>query len=167
MHLHCFSHDLLLKDRRINSVKSASDHVADLFLSFSIAPNPTRALIKTSFIFYCTQHNRICWVIDKRKWQEHPWPTSCRTGLLLCIYNWTYNYYCFCLARADKSVDFSPFTPLFMFIHLPLIHFAPPPRLLVDFKNSKWLTYFCILLCICYYFSHLIGSLFVTWLSLI
>ena len=23
---------------------------------------------------------------------------------------------------------------------LPLIHFAPPPRLLVDFKNSKWLT---------------------------
>ena len=32
------------------------------------------------------------------------------------------------------------FTPLFMFmfIHLPaLIHFAPPPRLLIDFKNSK------------------------------
>ena len=43
----------------------------------------------------------------------------------------------FCLARADKSVDFSPFTPLFIFIHLPLIHFAPPPRLLIDFKNSK------------------------------
>ena len=40
------------------------------------------------------------------------------------------------------------FTPLFMFIHLPLIHFAPPPRLLIDFKNSKWLTFFCILLCI-------------------
>ena len=34
-----------------------------------------------------------------------------------------------------------------MFIHLPLIHFAPPPRLLIDFKNGKWLTYFCILLC--------------------
>ena len=26
---------------------------------------------------------------------------------------------------------------LFMFIHLPLIHFAPPPRLLIDLKNSK------------------------------
>ena len=73
----------------------------------------------------------------------------------------------FCLARADKSFDFSPFTPLFMLIHLPLIHFAPPPRLLIDFKNSNWLTYFCILLCICYCFSHLIGLLFVTWLSLI
>ena len=35
-----------------------------------------------------------------------------------------------------------------MFIHLPLIHFAPLPRLLIDFKNSNWLTYFCILLCI-------------------
>ena len=29
------------------------------------------------------------------------------------------------------------FTPLFMFIHLPLIHFTPPPRFLIDFKNSK------------------------------
>ena len=54
-----------------------------------------------------------------------------------------------------------------MFIHLPLILFAPPPRLLIDFKNSKWLTYFCILLCICYCFSHLIGLLSVTWLSLL
>ena len=54
-----------------------------------------------------------------------------------------------------------------MFIHLPLIHFAPPPRWLIDFKNSEWLTYFCILLCICYCFSHLIGLLFVTWLSLL
>ena len=52
-----------------------------------------------------------------------------------------------------------------MFIHLPLIHFAPLPRLLIDFKNSNWLTYFCILLCICYCFSHLIGLLYVTWLS--
>ena len=54
-----------------------------------------------------------------------------------------------------------------MSIHLPLIHFAPLPRLLIDFKNSKWLTYFCILLCICYYFSHLIGLLSVTWLSVL
>ena len=52
------------------------------------------------------------------------------------------------------------------FIHLPLIHFASPPRLLIDFKNSKWLTYFGILLCICYCFSHLIGLLSVIWLSL-
>ena len=50
---------------------------------------------------------------------------------------------------------------------LPRIHFEPPPRLLIDFKNSKWLTYFCILLCICYCFSHLIGLLSVTWLSLL
>ena len=64
----------------------------------------------------------------------------------------------FCLARAD---------PMFMFIHLPLILFAPPPRLLIDFKNSKWLTYFCILLCICYCLSHLIGLFSVTWLSLL
>ena len=59
--------------------------------------------------------------------------------------------FCFCLARADKSV----------------ILFAPPPRLLIDFKNSKWLTFFCILLCICYCFSHLIDLLSVTWLSLL
>ena len=36
-----------------------------------------------------------------------------------------------------KAVKSHLFTPLFMFIHLPLIHFAPPPRLLIDFKNSK------------------------------
>ena len=44
---------------------------------------------------------------------------------------------------------------------------APLPRLLIDFKNSKWLTYLCILLCICYCFSHKIGLLSVTWLSLL
>ena len=27
-------------------------------------------------------------------------------------------------------------------------HCAPPPRLLIDIKNNKWLTYFYILLCI-------------------
>ena len=37
----------------------------------------------------------------------------------------------------------------------------------IDFKNSKWLTYFCILLCIYYCFSHLTGLLSVTWLSLL
>ena len=42
------------------------------------------------------------------------------------------------IAEKDTK-DFSPFTLLFMFIHLPLIHFAPPPRLLIDFKNRKWL----------------------------
>ena len=45
--------------------------------------------------------------------------------------------------------------------------FAHPPRWLIDFKNSKWLTYFCILLCICYCFSHLIAFLAVTWSSLL
>ena len=59
------------------------------------------------------------------------------------------------------------FTPLFMFIHLPLIYFVPLHCLLIDFKNRKWLDYFCILLCICYCFSHLIGLRSVTWLSLI
>ena len=49
-----------------------------------------------------------------------------------------------------------------MFIHLPLIHFAPPPRLLIDFKNSKWLTYFCILLCI---IMHLLLFLSPDWLT--
>ena len=66
-----------------------------------------------------------------------------------------------------KAVTSHLFTPLLTFIHLPLIHFALPPRLLIDFKNSKWVTYFGILLCICYCFSHLIGLLSVTWLSLI
>ena len=36
-----------------------------------------------------------------------------------------------------KAVTSHLFTLLFMFIHLPLIYFAPPPRLLIDFKNSK------------------------------
>ena len=70
-----------------------------------------------------------------------------------------------------KAVTSRLFTPLFMFIHLPLIHFPHPPRLLIDFKNSKWLTYFCILyyvlLYICYCFSQMIGLLSVTWLFLL
>ena len=48
----------------------------------------------------------------------------------------------------QKRLLLTFFTPLFMFIRLLLIHFAPPPLLLIDSKNSKWLTYFCILLCI-------------------
>ena len=36
-----------------------------------------------------------------------------------------------------KALTSHLFTPLFMFIHLPLIHFMPPPRLLIDFKISK------------------------------
>ena len=36
-----------------------------------------------------------------------------------------------------KAATSHLFTQLFMSIHLPLIHFAPPPRLLIDFKNSK------------------------------
>ena len=34
------------------------------------------------------------------------------------------------------------YTPLFMFIHLPLIYFAPPPRLLIDFKIANDLPIF-------------------------
>ena len=52
---------------------------------------------------------------------------------------------------------------LFMFLDLSLIHFAPPPRLLIDFKKiANDFNYFCILLCICYCFSDLIGLLSVT-----
>ena len=68
-----------------------------------------------------------------------------------------------------KAATSHLFTPLLMFIHLPLIHYAPPPRLLIDFENSKWLTFasYYTLLCICYCFSHLIGLLSVTWLPLL
>ena len=60
-----------------------------------------------------------------------------------------------------KAVTSHLFTSLFMFIHLPLIHFTPPPRLLIDFQNSKWLTYFCILYIIMhlYCFSFLQGKI--------
>ena len=55
------------------------------------------------------------------------------------------------------------FTPLFMFLDLSLIHFAPPPRILIHFKKiANDFNYFCILLCICYCFSDLIGLLSVT-----
>ena len=58
----------------------------------------------------------------------HPHGLNERFSFLLSLHS-----FCFCLA----SGDFSLFTPLFMFIHLPLIHFAPPPSLMIDFKNSK------------------------------
>ena len=60
-----------------------------------------------------------------------------------------------------KAVTSHLFTPFSPFHHLPLIHFAPPLRLLIDFKNSKKLTYFCILLCIN---MHLILFLSPDWL---
>ena len=61
-----------------------------------------------------------------------------------------------------EAVTSHLFIPLFIFIHLPLIHFVPPPRLLIDFKNSKWLTYFCILL---YIIMHLLLFLSPDWLT--
>ena len=51
------------------------------------------------------------------------------------------------LARADKGSDFSPFHSIVYVHHLPLTHFAPPHRSLINFKNRKWITYFCILIC--------------------
>ena len=53
------------------------------------------------------------------------------TGLTKDFFNLiiSLHSFCFCLARADKSVDFSPFHSIFMFmfsfmfILLPLIHF--------------------------------------------
>ena len=63
---------------------------------------------------------------------------------------------CFCPACADKSGDFSPVHSwLFMFIHLPFVHFAPPPRLLIDFKNTSIFASYCALLCKCYFLSHI------------
>ena len=35
--------------------------------------------------------------------------------------------------KLKTNVTCNLFTPLFMFIHLPLIHFAPNPRLLINF----------------------------------
>ena len=60
-----------------------------------------------------------------------------------------------------KAVTSHLFTPFFMFVHLALIDFPPPPRLPIDFKNSKWLTYSCILLCIT---MHLLLFLSSDWL---
>ena len=55
---------------------------------------------------------------------------------------WSLHSFCFCLAR--------------VFIHVPLILFAPLPRLLINFKNRKWLlTYFCIYFCILSIFAPL------------
>ena len=66
---------------------------------------------------------------------------------------------------------FDPFSPFqFMFIHLPLIHIAPPPRLLIDYKIANDLPisgFIYGLLCICYCFYHLIGFFSVTSLSLL
>ena len=65
-----------------------------------------------------------------------------------------------------KVVTSHLFTPLFMFIHLSCL----TSRLRLFYwstLNSKWLTYFCILLCICHCFSHLNGLFSVTWLSLL
>ena len=75
------------------------------------------------------------------------------------IWSLSLHSFCFCLAMADKSVDFSPFHSIFMLIDLSLIHFAHPPCLLIDFKNSKWLTV--------YLFLHIIMHLllFLTWLA--
>ena len=63
---------------------------------------------------------------------------------------WSLYSFCFCLAKAVTSHLI--FTPLFMFIHLPLIHFAPPLRLLIDLflhlimhfviVSLTWLAYF-------------------------
>ena len=73
----------------------------------------------------------------------------------------------FCPARVDKSVDFSPFHSI-VYIHPPPTYLFRASASFTDrLKNSKWLTYFCILLCICYCFSHLIGLRSVTYLSLL
>ena len=71
----------------------------------------------------------------------------------------------FVLRVRTKAAASHLFTPLIMFIHFPLIHFAAPPHLLIDLKIGNLLPIFAsyyALLCICYCFSHLIGLLSVT-----
>ena len=71
--------------------------------------------------------------------------------------------FCFCLACADKSSDFSPFHSI-VYVHPPPTYSLCASASFTDrLKNSKWLTHFCILLCICYCFSQLIGLFSVTW----
>ena len=57
---------------------------------------------------------------------------------------WSFIVFVFVQHVQTKAVISYIFTPLFMSIQLPLIHFACLPRLLIDFKSAKWLTYFWI-----------------------
>ena len=88
-------------------------------------------------------------IADYSDWRRHFVCTICRKKGGAAAYS-----------KRRKLGSNTFFTQALTHLSLPLIHFMPPPRLLIDFKNSKWLTYFWILLCICYCFSHLIGLLF-------
>ena len=83
---------------------------------------------------------------------------------------WSLHSFSFCPACVDKSGDFSCFHSIvYVHRHLPLIHFAPPPRLMIE-KIANDLPIFasyCALSCICYCFSHLIGLFSVTWIFLL
>ena len=81
---------------------------------------------------------------DSRKWQEkrlifkigtiHPLRLNQR------FFIWSLHSFCFCRACVQtNAVTSHLFTPLFMFIHLPLIHFAPPPPRLRPITFSPFL----------------------------
>ena len=74
-----------------------------------------------------------------------------------CLYEWHSH---FNIVRCHNISATSNHGFHYIYIYIYII-------LLIDFKNSKWLTYLCILLCICYCLSHLIGLFSVTWLSLL
>ena len=87
------------------------------------------------------------------------------------IYTCIYNLKKFChslltsiskLANRLFDLIFSK-TRFSIFIHPSLIHFAPPLRLLIDFKNSKRLT--CILHLIMYYHYYAFVTVSLTWLA--
>ena len=57
---------------------------------------------------------------------------------------WSLDSYCFCPQNWWLlTISFHC-----LYSSTSLIHFAPPPRLLIDFKSSKWPTHFGLLLCI-------------------
>ena len=119
-------------------------------------------------------------------WHHLGWQSD-KQGLMKHFKNWNHSspqaqwtivdlwlVYVFVQHVWTKAVTSHLFTPLFMVIHLPLIHFAPPPHLLIDFKNSKWLTYLITGMHNnnSYCFSHLIGlychmiiTLIINWLG--
>ena len=97
-------------------------------------------------------------------WTIHPHGLNERFSFI-----WSLHSFCFCLARADKSGDFSPFHSI-VYVH------PPPTYSLRAYAYVYWSTLKIAndlpifasyaLLCICYCFSHPIGLLSVTWLSL-
>ena len=75
---------------------------------------------------------------------------------------WALHSFCFCPSWADKNGDFSQLHSI-VYVHPPSSHLLrTPPRLLIDFKNSRWLAWVCILSCI---IMHLLLFLLPDWIT--